>query len=48
MRLSNPTESLGGVKKSPQYREHGTRIGDLVAPNASWRSLEAVRRAVQR
>lgn len=47
-RLTNPVESLDNVERAPNYREHGTRIGNLVAPNASWRSLGSVRKAVSR
>lgn len=46
--LSNPVESLGGAEKPENYREHGTRIGDLVAPRADWSSLASLRRALRR
>lgn len=38
-RLGNPSESLGNVKLARVYREHGTKVRDLL----NERSLEAVR-----
>ena len=29
-KLVNPVESLGSVEKSEKYREHGTKVRDLV------------------
>lgn len=46
-KLVNPVESLDNVIPAPNRREHGTRVGDLVAPNAKW-SLEGLRKAAGR
>ncbi|HWV45469.1 MAG TPA: hypothetical protein VN039_05495 [Nitrospira sp.] len=43
MRLSNPSESLGNVKKPEKYRVHGTRIEDLLGKDEA----NAIRRAVR-
>ncbi|MDE2098604.1 MAG: hypothetical protein KGL39_15225 [Patescibacteria group bacterium] len=44
-KLTNTVDSISEL--SPNHRKHGTRIGDLVAPNQKW-SLEGLRRAVRR
>jgi hypothetical protein len=31
-KLSNPKESLAGVRKSEHYAEHGTSIRELIGP----------------
>jgi len=46
-RLVNPIESLDNVEPNERHKPHGTRIGDLVAPNNKW-SLEGLRKAAQR
>lgn len=43
MRLGNPSEALGNVRKPEKYREHGTRIEYLLGKDAA----NAIRRAVQ-
>jgi hypothetical protein len=45
-KLVNVVESLGNVERSKKHEDHGTMIGKLVAPNASWRSLESLRRGL--
>jgi hypothetical protein len=43
MTLRNPVESLGNVKFPPRHRPATSRIGELVAPGANWRSRASVR-----
>jgi hypothetical protein len=45
--LRNPSESLGNVKFSEKHKDHGSRIGDLIAPRADWSSRASVRRAIE-
>lgn len=45
-KLVNPCESLDNVAPNEHRREHGTRIGDLVAPKSPW-SLEGLRKVVK-
>jgi hypothetical protein len=46
-KLAQPVESLDNVEMAPNHRAHGTRIGDLVAPNDKW-SLEGLKKAARR
>jgi hypothetical protein len=43
-RLVNPVDSNSELALN--HREHGTRIGDLVAPKSKW-SLEGLRKAMK-
>lgn len=43
MRLSNPSESLGNVSKPEKYREHGTRIEELLGKDEA----NAIRKAIR-
>lgn len=42
--LRNPVESMGNVELARVYREHGSKVRDLLSP----RSLEALKKAAKR